>query len=331
MSEATPPGPAESAPTPEKPAVPGEGLSDPAGAHPPVPGGEAESPEPSATLKEGASLPPTGLPPTGAGQGGSSEFVDDGLVSVPSMGLLSSPLEPDPDGGVESTMTLVEHLSELRGRILTSLALVALVACATLYHSAALVGAIVRTAPKISFIALTPTEVFFTQIKVGLLSAVLATVPLVFWQAWLFVRPGLNPSERTLVRHLLPTAVVLFAVGVGFAYGVVIPMSVKFLSEFTLESVQAAYSLEAYTSFVLFFLLGFGLVFESPILLLMLARIGLVSREGLVARRKIVILGCFVVAAILTPTPDMVTQTLMALPMWLLFEGTLVVLWFLKW
>ena len=87
------------------------------------------------------------------------------------------------------------------------------------------------------------------------------------------------------------------------------------------------YSLEAYTSFVLFFILSFGLIFESPLVLLGLAKIGLVTREGLEKRRRIVILGCFIIAAVLTPTPDMINQTLMAVPAWrFLFEATLLVM-----
>jgi sec-independent protein translocase protein TatC len=228
-------------------------------------------------------------------------------------------------------MTLVEHLSELRWRIIGCILGIAACACITLWKAAALTRIIIKTAPSIQFIALTPMEIFFTEFKIGLISAVILAVPIIFWQIWSFVSPGLRDSEQRLVWVVVPAASILFGVGAAFAFFVVIPMGVDFLSSFSLEGVQNHYSLEAYTSFVLFFVLSFGLIFEAPLLILALAKLGLVTYAGLVQRRRIVILGCFVVAAVLTPTPDMVNQSLMALPMWLLFEGTLVVMRVMGW
>lgn len=238
---------------------------------------------------------------------------------------------PDPADGAEEVMTLVEHLTELRYRILFALAAIALGCCGTLYYSNALTQMILRTAPKVQFIALTPMEVFFTQMKIGFLAALILAVPVMTWQVWAFIRPGLKSDEAKILSALGPATTVLFFTGTAFAYKIVIPTGVNYLSTFTLEGVVAQYSLEAYTSFVLYLVLAMGLIFEAPVVLIFLARLGLVTSSGLAARRKIVILGCFIVAAVLTPTPDMVTQTLVAVPMWFLFEGTLVTLRFLGW
>jgi sec-independent protein translocase protein TatC len=249
---------------------------------------------------------------------------DDGLEVPP-------PLPGHDDGDGEKVMTLVEHLSELRFRILASLGSVLVCACFTLYHSATLTEVILATAPKIQFIALTPMEVFFTQLKIGLLTALIAAVPMITWQIWAFVRPGLRDDEARAVGWFGPVTSVLFLVGGAFAFRVVIPVGVRFLSSFELPGVVSQYSLEAYTSFVLFMVLAMGLIFEAPVVILILARLGLVTSESLAARRRIVILGCFIAAALITPTPDMVTQSLVAIPLWLLFEGTLVALKILGW
>lgn len=253
---------------------------------------------------------------------------DDGLELPP-------PPAPEPqkpeDPTDEHTMTLVEHLTELRYRILFALGAILVCGCATLYHSSALTRMILATAPKVQFIALTPMEVFFTQMKIGLLAALILAVPVITWQLWAFIRPGLKSDEAAILSALGPATTLLFFAGCAFAFKIVVPTGVDFLSTFTLEGVVAQYSLEAYTSFVLFLTLAMGLIFEAPVVIVFLARLGLVTSTGLAARRKIVILGCFIVAAVLTPTPDMVTQTLVAVPMWLLFEGTLITLRFLGW
>jgi sec-independent protein translocase protein TatC len=253
------------------------------------------------------------------------EIMDDGLDVPP------PPPPGSDDGDEEHTMTLVEHLTELRYRILMGLAGIALAACATLYWSGPLTRMILKTAPKVQFIALSPMEVFFTQMKIGLLAALILAVPMITWQIWAFVRPGLKADEAKLLSALGPITSVLFFAGATFAYKLVIPVGVDFLSTFTLEGVVAQYSLENYTSFVLYLVLAMGLIFESPVVIVFLARLGIVTSESLRARRKITILVCFIVAAVITPTPDMVTQTLVALPMWALFEATLIALRFLGW
>jgi sec-independent protein translocase protein TatC len=140
---------------------------------------------------------------------------------------------------------------------------------------------------------------------------------------WAFIRPGLKHGELAALRFIPPTASLLFVAGGSFAFLIVVPIGVKFLSSFVMDGVKSQYSLASYTSFVLFLVLAMGLLFECPLVLMLLARLGLVTKKSLVGRRRHIVLGCFVIAAVVTPTPDMITQSLVALPMWLLFEGTL--------
>jgi len=271
-----------------------------------------------------AEPPLPAAPPPPARRDPAFEIVDDGLDVPP-------PRPPGSDeGDNEHVMTLVEHLTELRYRILMALAWIALAACVTLYYSAPLTRMILATASKVQFIALSPMEIFFTEMKIGLLAALIVAVPAITWQIWGFIRPGLKKDEAKILSALGPITSLLFFLGALFAYKLVIPFGVDFLATFTLEGVVAQYSLEGYTSFVLYLTLTMGLIFESPVVLVFLAKLGLVSSTSLAERRKIVILTCFIVAAVVTPTPDMVTQTLVALPMWALFELTLVGLRFLK-
>jgi len=242
--------------------------------------------------------------------------IDDGLIVPP-------PPVDDGGGEDEKVMTLVEHLSELRTRILLALGAIVVAACFTLFYAGTLTRIVLRSASGIEFIALTPMEVFFTQIKVGLIGALILAVPIISWQIWTFVRPGLKQHEMSAFRFAAPAASLLFVVGAAFAFFLVIPMAVKFLSSFTMEGVKSQYSLAAYTSFVLFLMLVMGLLFECPLVILLLVRLGLVSRSILAAKRRHIVLGCFIVAAVVTPTPDMVTQALVAVPMWILFELTL--------
>lgn len=252
-------------------------------------------------------------------------LADDGLDVPP-----PSPHGAE-EGDEEKVMTLVEHLSELRTRILIALGSVLVCGVFTLWHAATLTRLILGTASTVKFIALTPMAVFFTELKIGVISAVIASVPVISWQVWEFIRPGLKADERRVVGWLAPVTSGLFITGAFFAFKVVIPLGVEFLSSFQLAGVEEQYSLEAYTSFVLFFVLALGVVFEAPVVIVFLARLGLVTRTGLAERRRAVVLGCFIAAAIITPTPDMVTQTLVAVPLWLLFEGSLVALKLLGW
>lgn len=244
----------------------------------------------------------------------SEELVDDG-VEVP---------REEPED--EKVMSLIDHLSELRIRLLISLSSLFVVAVVTLWFSKDITRLILKTAPTMTFQVLSPTEAIFIQIKVALLSALLLAFPVIASQAWAFVKPGLKPEERRYLKIYFPLSGLCFLVGAAFAYFIVIPIGIGFLMEFAKGLADVQYTLEAYTSFVLFFLLIFGLLFQSPFVLIVLAQVGVVNSEQLASWRRPVITLIFVASAILTPTTDLVVQSLLAIPACILYELTIRIL-----
>lgn len=242
------------------------------------------------------------------------ELVDDGVDTS----------EAPPED--EKVMSLIDHLSELRIRLLISLGSLLVVGIVTLYFSKDITRLILRTAPTMTFQVLSPTEAVFIQIKVALLTALLIAFPVIASQAWAFVKPGLKPEERHYLKVYFPLSGICFLIGVAFAYFIVIPIGIGFLMEFAKGLAEVQYTLESYTSFVLFFLLIFGLLFQSPFVLIVLAQVGVVNSEMLASWRRPVITLIFVASAILTPTTDLVVQSLLAIPACILYELTIRVL-----
>lgn len=163
------------------------------------------------------------------------------------------------------------------------------------------------------------TEAFFTYLKVSLLSGLLLSVPVIMFEFWMFVAPGLYRNERKLLLPIVILSSFFFLAGALFGYFVVFPIGFKFLLSFTSESLELLPSMKEYLSASAKLLLAFGLIFEMPMVIVFLARLGLVSVGFLTKNRKYAILIFFIIAAILTP-PDAVTQTLMAIPLMLLYE-----------
>lgn len=160
---------------------------------------------------------------------------------------------------------------------------------------------------------------FFVPIKVTMMVAFLVTLPYVLYQAWAFVAPGLYAHEKKLALPLLVASVLLFFIGMGFAYFVVFPTVFAFINAFAPEGVAVMTDIDKYLSFVLSTFMAFGVTFEVPVIVIVLVRIGLVSVEKLKEIRPYVIVGAFVVGAIFTP-PDVLSQFMLAVPMWLLYE-----------
>ena len=156
-------------------------------------------------------------------------------------------------------------------------------------------------------------------LKITLMAAFLAALPVVLYQAWAFVAPGLYTHEKKLVLPLVVSSTLLFFLGVGFCYFFVFGKVFTFIQSFAPKSVSAMPDIEAYLSFVLTMFIAFGAAFEVPIVVVVLARIGMVSIERLKAFRSYFIVLAFIIAAILTP-PDVVSQLALAIPMCLLYE-----------
>lgn len=219
----------------------------------------------------------------------------------------------------ELRMTVVEHLTELRRRlIIAGLALFAAAAVAYAYVGH-IRGFFTQPAGNIKLIYLSPTEALMTDIKLALLAGLFLALPVILYQAWAFVAPALRPQEKTRVWPLVVSSSLLFVLGGLFAYYLVLPLAIRFVLGFATPDLQALFSYSRYVSFVTGIILSFGFIFQMPLGILFLARMGLVTARGLRRKRKFAVLAIFVVAAVLTP-PDVLSQVLMAAPMLVLYE-----------
>lgn len=225
--------------------------------------------------------------------------------------------------------TFVSHLVELRNRLMKALVAVIVVFvglmpfAGRIYDLLAqpMMSALPAGSKMIATGVITP---FLIPVKVTLLVAFLIALPIVLYQAWAFVAPGLYEHEKKLVAPLVISSSLLFLVGVAFCYYFVFGTVFKFVNEFAPQSVAVAPDIESYFSFVMTMFIAFGITFEVPIIVIVLVRMGLVTVEKLREFRPYMIVGAFVIAAIVTP-PDVVSQLLLAIPLCLLYEFGLIV------
>lgn len=220
----------------------------------------------------------------------------------------------------EGRMSFFEHLAELRIRIMWSVVAIGLGFVATVYFADRIIKFLARPLTvKLAF--LTPTEAFWVTMKVGMIAGLFLALPVVLYQVWAFVSPGLLPRERRYALPFVIVGTVFFAIGVAFALWVVIPFAIKFLVGFgEKQDLTPVISVGSYVDFVLKFTLAFGLVFELPLAITLASRMGVVTPQFLARNRKYAILINFILAAILTPTPDIFNQCLMAGPLIVLYE-----------
>ena len=233
--------------------------------------------------------------------------------------------DTDPDHSVDAeTQPLLAHLAELRSRLLRAVLAVLIVFFPLFYVANDLYTWIARPLRAVlpegsTMIATEVASPFLTPFKLALVSAFFLAIPYVLHQIWGFVSPGLYRHEKRLAIPLLASSVVLFYAGMAFAYYAVFPLVFAFLTSAGPEDVAIATDINAYLSFVLKLFFAFGFAFEIPIATLLLVWSGAADVESLKAKRAYVVVGCFVVAMLLTP-PDVISQLLLALPMWLLYE-----------
>lgn len=225
------------------------------------------------------------------------------------------------DGGEE---TFISHLVELRDRLLRIIGATLLVFLALFYWASdiyALLAKPLLAALPVggSMIATDVVGVFLVPVKVTLLVAFLIALPYVLYQVWAFVAPGLYAHEKRLALPLVVTSSLLFFVGMAFAYFIVFPSVFRFMAAIAPEGVAWMTDIEKYFSFVLTMFLAFGTAFETPVAVVLLVRMGVVSVEKLKQARSYVIVGAFVLGAIFTP-PDVVSQLMLAIPLCLLYE-----------
>ncbi len=177
-----------------------------------------------------------------------------------------------------------------------------------------------KTHPIEKLVFLAPAEAFWMHIKVSIVAGLVLSLPFVLYQLWKFVAPGLLPSEKKYVGPFIVAGTGLFLLGDLFCFLVILPFAMGFLLTYKTASLTPMISVGSYIDFTLKFLLAFGAIFELPIVILFLTRLGIISPQTLSKNRKYAILIAFVLAAVLTPTPDAFNQTLMAGPILVLYE-----------
>ena len=231
--------------------------------------------------------------------------------------------KPTPEEGDEE-QPFVAHLIELRDRLLRVVLVVVVIFLGLMPFAnwlfTQLSGPLTAHLPEgSSLIAIDVASPFFTPFKLAMVVAIFAAMPYILYQAWAFIAPGLYQHEKKKVFPLLVSSTLLFYIGAAFAYFVVFPLVFGFLTRTAPEGVTVMTDISRYLDFVLTLFFAFGVAFEVPVAVVLLVWTGVLSPDDLSGKRPYVIVAAFVVGMLLTP-PDIISQTLLAVPMWLLFE-----------
>lgn len=218
---------------------------------------------------------------------------------------------------LDESISLLEHLDELRRRLIYSAIAVVLGAAAAYPCVTVVLEYITRPVGKLVFIS--PVEAFWARVKVTFFLGIFVSLPFVLYQIWRFIQRGLLAREKRFVLPVTCLSFALFCLGGGFGYLVIFPIGMKFLLSYGTQTLIPMISVSPYLSFLFCVIFSFGLVFELPLAIGFLARVGILKSQTLREKRKFAVLAIFVVAAILTP-PDVFTQLLMAGPLLVLYE-----------
>ncbi len=224
----------------------------------------------------------------------------------------------------DQAQPLISHLLELRARLLKTVIVFLLVFFALTPFAQKIYALVAQPLTSAlpaggSMIATDVTGTFFVPIKVTLTAAFLITLPHTLYQTWAFIAPALYSHEKKLALPLIVSSVILFFIGMAFAYFLVFPIVFHFLSSMTPDGVNMATDIDKYFSFVLGMFLAFGMTFEVPVIVVLLNKVGILSIDKMQTARPYVIVGAFAVAAVVTP-PDVLSQCLLAIPLCLLYE-----------
>ncbi|RUO36788.1 twin-arginine translocase subunit TatC [Aliidiomarina shirensis] len=236
---------------------------------------------------------------------------------------------------MQSQAGLLDHLVDLRKTLLRSFAAVAILFLSLVYFARDLYRwladpLMVHLPEGTSMIATDVGAPFFAPFKLTLMVAVLLAIPFLLHQVWRFIAPGLYKHERRLIAPLLISSSLLFYAGIAFAYYVVLPIAFGFFTSMAPEGVTIATDISSYLDFVLKIFFAFGIAFEIPVAILLMVWSGVVTPEQLRAKRAYVIVIVFIIGMLLTP-PDIISQTLLAVPMWILYElGVLLSRFYMK-
>ena len=230
----------------------------------------------------------------------------------------------------DGTMSLLEHLDELRTRIIKSLLAIAFGSAVAYFFLDEITNWLTLPVGKLYYMR--PGEAFFTYLKIDIAAGFLIALPIIFYHAWKFFLPALTRDERAVMGVLVPASVTLFFVGMAFSFFLILPVALKFFMGFGEESenLQSMFSFASYFEFVILFVLPFGFVFELPLVIIVLGKLGILTSEILGKYRRYVFFFAFVIGALVT-SPDVITQIAVAIPVVLLYEvGYLVVKYILR-
>lgn len=228
------------------------------------------------------------------------------------------------DISYDKDMTLTEHLQELRGCLIKSIAALILGTGCSVYFLQDIMDILTAAAKELYYMR--PAEAFMIYMKVALLSGLILSSPFILYELYSFVRPALTLRERRFTLICIPLSLVLFIAGMLFSYSFVFPRGLEFFLGFAAGKVNPLISMESYLDFMLMLVVPFGFAFNVPVILTLLAYLNIVSAKMLMKYQRHVILVAFIIAGVITPTPDVITQTLLAVPLILLYEVSIVII-----
>jgi sec-independent protein translocase protein TatC len=220
----------------------------------------------------------------------------------------------------EKRTTFIEHLEELRKRILYSIAGVAVFTIAGFFFAKKVMGMIIQRASLETTYFFAPAEAFVAQIKVALFLGIIIAFPFLLYQTWAFIGPGLTKSERRISLSYIGSGLVLFVIGILFGYYILIPYGLKFLLSFGSDTIQPLLNIGKYLNFFLWCMLGSGVLFQLPLIVFFLMRLGIVDVDTIRKHRPEAIVAVLILCAVITPTGDFFTLLLLSVPLLLLFE-----------
>ncbi len=223
-------------------------------------------------------------------------------------------------GGRDKELSLIQHLAELRQRLMVAAVAVLVTTVISFVFANRIIEILLLPSGFSKLIAIDPTETFTSYMRVSLFTGIALAMPVILYEVYAYIDPALHAHERRFALYLGPFVLLLFVAGMAFCYFVLLRSAIPFLFNFGGDVIQPQPRVSSYLSFVTTFILGMGLVFETPAIIYALVKVRVVKRSWLTQQRRYVFLLVFVIGAIITPTPDPFNQTLVAVPMYLLWE-----------
>ncbi len=231
---------------------------------------------------------------------------------------------------MEEEMSFFDHLAELRKRVIIIILAVIISSAALFPFMPRFIEILRQELIEVPLHVFSPMEAIFVTFKASIYAGVVISSPVIIYEIWAFVSPGLTRKERKMIISALIPTILLFLAGASFAYFIMLPLTLKFFFRFSYRMATPLFGMDQTLSFVFSMLFIFGVVFQFPLVIAILARLGVVTHEFLASKRKYALLIIFVVAGIITPDPTVVSQTLVGVPLYALFEISIWVAKFLE-